>query len=335
MSEFFYSLTPERVLRAVEAFGFDCTGRCLGLNSMENRVYEVEIEVEDEEALRSPSERFRVIKFYRPGRWTKQQIEDEHQFIFDLQDAEIPVVAPLKNADGSSVLHLEDLGIFCALFPKQGGRIPDEFTDEQLQRLGRLIARMHGVGASRDAAHRLRLTADTLGRANIAFLLDGKFIPDELLSRYQTATEEICESSGKLLAQFPVQRIHGDLHIGNLLWNDTGPFLVDFDDMLVGPCVQDMWLLIAGWEEDRLRRREALVSGYEMMKKFDRGSLALIEPLRALRYIHYSAWIARRWEDPAFKRVFPHFGSREYWMEHVMDLEEQVRRIAGDTGWYV
>jgi Ser/Thr protein kinase RdoA (MazF antagonist) len=317
-TRFFFDLQPERVLEAVERAGLESTGRCMALGSFENRVYEVELET-----------RARVVaKFYRPGRWSREQILEEHRFLLDLKDAEIPAVAPLEFPPGSSadptLRKLEPAGIWYSLFPKVGGRAPDELSDEQLVRIGRLLARVHNVGATRDAPARVRLDVATYGRANLAALSDGGFLPAEVASPYRRAALALFELLEPRLAAARAQRIHGDCHLGNLLWSTQGPFFLDFDDMVRGPAVQDVWLLIAGRDEEALRQREVLLSGYTEMREFDRRELALVEGLRALRFIHFSAWIARRWQDPAFPLAFPQFGSPNYWGKELKDLEEQL-----------
>lgn len=323
-TKFFFELTPERILDAVEALGVRCTGRCLQLNSMENRVYEVEIELESEPA--SPSDRFRIIKFYRPGRWTLEQIGEEHRFLLDLHGADIPVVAPLPFPDGATVRRVGELEIYYAVFPKVGGRSPDELDSEQLMWLGRLMARIHTVGAQRSAPHRLKLDPATYGIENLRYLIDSGTVPRESQLAYRTVVERICTLVEPWFAVAQYQRIHGDCHLGNIVWGSSGPFFVDFDDMVTGPCVQDVWLVVPGRSEEQLR---SLLAGYELLRPFDRSTLRLIEPLRALRFVHFTAWIARRWHDPAFQRVFPNFGSGGYWGEQLSDLNEQLTIISG------
>ncbi|MFZ9595300.1 MAG: serine/threonine protein kinase [Bdellovibrionia bacterium] len=344
---FFFALTPDQVLASVEASGLRCTGRCQALSSYENRVYDVELEPEDSkdgslELPRSPASwslsaknRFhRVVKFYRPGRWSLEQILQEHEFLLDLDAEEIPVVAPIAFSDGQTLHRTSEGGIYYAIFPKIGGRAPDELSDEQLHQVGRLIGRIHQVGSKRVASHRVRLDPKSYGLSPLKFLIQGQFIPLEFEKRYQRAVEQICSLSQPWFDQVPVHRIHGDCHLGNLLChpnfgrelggNDPGAFFVDFDDLVQGPAVQDLWLLIPGRDAEALAKREVLLQGYEQIRSLDRKSLRLIEPLRALRFIHYSAWIARRWSDPAFPAAFPHFGSHQYWQDEVEDLENQL-----------
>jgi Ser/Thr protein kinase RdoA (MazF antagonist) len=329
-TRFFFELTPDRVLDAVEASGLRCTGRCQALNSFENRVYDVELESERPGASLDAR---RVVKFYRPGRWSREQILEEHQFLADLVAAEIPAIAPLPFEDGAT-LHETPSGIAYALFPKVGGRAPDEFTDEQLERVGTLLGRVHAVGAARKAHHRIRLTPETYGEANLEYLLR-HWVPADFRARYEAAVRGILGLSTPWFeAAAPgAQRIHGDCHPGNLLANAEGHyFFLDFDDMVVGPPVQDLWLLVPGRDTESRVQREALLEGYARMRAFDRASLRLLEPLRALRFIHYTAWIARRWEDPAFPLAFPEFNSHAYWADETADLEEQLRIIRESAG---
>lgn len=330
---FFFKLTPEKVLDAVEASGLSCTGRCMALNSFENRVYDVELDLEEETpqgtgVQKSPYfYKSRIVKFYRPGRWSKEQILEEHRFLSELIEDEIPVIAPIAFPDGNTLQQTAS-GIFYCLFPKAAGRAPDELTDEQILRVGRLLGRIHAVGAARSSASRIQLTPTTYGTQNLAFLMDGNWIPGETALLYQKAVESLCAISEPWFQATPLQRIHGDCHFGNLLWNSSGPFFLDFDDMVVGPPVQDIWLLTPGRDPEALRQRELLISGYEQMKTFDRGSLRLIEALRGLRFVHYATWIAKRWEDPAFPAAFPQFGTPQYWREELRNLQEQVALIS-------
>ncbi len=324
---FFYALTPDRVLDAVETFNLKCTGRCITLNSFENRVYDVELESEEESSLKHLAAHRRIVKFYRPERWSPEQILEEHEFLTDLKEAEIPVISPLLFPDEKTLQCTPESKIWFALFPKVGGRAPSELSDEQLIRVGRLLGRIHNVGASKTAKHRFSLTPTTYGHSNLDFLLSGNWIPLEFQKRYQTAVETICKTSQPWFDETPIQRIHGDCHLGNLLWNDSGPFFLDFDDMVMGPEVQDIWLLVPGRDQESLLQREVLLEGYREFRNFPSIHLRLVEPLRALRFVHYSAWIARRWSDPAFPLAFPQFGSHEYWSNEVRDMEEQVRLV--------
>jgi Ser/Thr protein kinase RdoA (MazF antagonist) len=318
-TQYFFALTQDGVLDAVEAEGFECTGRCFALNSYENRVYEVELEGEG-----TPIERKRVVKFYRPGRWSREQILEEHEYLRELKEAEVPVVAPVRFSDGETLHETKETQLLYAIFPKVGGRVPDEMDEDQLQWVGRLLARIHSVGADHPARFRIALTPASYGTDNLEYLLRESWIPEAFSKRYEAAAREICRLAEPAYGELLSQRIHGDCHLGNLLWDVKGPFFLDFDDMLTGPPVQDVWLLTPGRDEEATAQREALLSGYETMRPFDLKSLRFVEPLRALRYVHFSAWIARRFKDPAFPIAFPHFNTPKYWEEKTRDLEEQL-----------
>jgi Ser/Thr protein kinase RdoA (MazF antagonist) len=299
----FFALTPDRVLDAVEVGGLRCTGRCLPLRAFENRVYEVELE----------DERRLVVKFYRPGRWSRETILDEHAFLADLTEAEVPAVAPMDIGTGVTLSEIE--GIYYAAFPKVRGRSLDELDAENRRRIGRTIGRMHAVGASRDAPQRPRVDVKRYIFEPLEILMAGSFIPEGLASRYRDVAVRIAEFAAQALATARVQRIHGDLHWGNILWAKDGPILVDFDDCLMGPPVQDLWLLARGDTDEARAMREDLLEGYEVFREFDRSTLTLCEPLRAMRIVYMSGWIARRWDDPSFPPAFPNFRDTRYWMQ--------------------
>jgi len=330
-TQFFFDLTPERVLEAVESLGVLTTGRVLALNSMENRVYEVELDERSVPTVTSRWDAFRVIKFYRPGRWTREQILEEHNFLVACVEGDISVVAPLVLNSGSTLGEVPGLPIWYAVFPKVGGRILDEMDDAQLRQIGRLIARLHVVGSSAKYKARPTLSVTRLGRESLSFLLEKNFLTPSVAPHYATVAERIMSICEPWFSTVPTQRIHGDFHVGNVLWGSQGPIVVDFDDSCVGPCVQDLWLLVPGRDDDAKRRRDQLLEGYLQMREFDRSSLRLVEPLRALRMIHFSAWIARRIDDPAFKRVFIDFGSERYWREQLIALQE-VEEILTNGG---
>lgn len=321
-TKYFFELTPDRILDAVESIGVRCTGRALALNSMENRVYEVEIEVADPSSISSRHESFRVAKFYRPGRWTTEQIQEEHEFLGELLANDIPVVAPIAFPDGSTVQQLKESEIWYSVFPKFGGRIKDELSDEELTRIGRLIARVHLVGGMHPSNARVHLTPKTYGRDNLAYLLERSLVVPTIRDYYSRVVNDICSVAENWLSGVQYQRLHGDTHLGNILWTESGCHILDFDDMVMGPPIQDLWLIAAGRDEESMYRREILLAGYEQLKALDRSTLRLIEPLRALRIIHFSAWIGRRWDDPSFKRVFPDYGSEEYWRDQLATLSE-------------
>lgn len=325
-TQFFYALTPETILDAVEALGFSTTGRCLTLNSMENRVYEIEIEI-DPKLIKSASDSFIVAKFYRPGRWSKEQILDEHHFLNELMEEEVPVIAPLL-INGESVFKLEEANLWYSIFPKKSGRSPQELTTPELQTLGRQMARMHIVGKSKKSKYRLELNLQNFASNNLNDLLTSGAIPAHHEKTYESLVLEFIERAQSKFNGIQNQRIHGDCHWGNIISRaDEGMFFIDFDDMLVGPCVQDLWLILPYDGEEGRRQQDTLLDAYESMTHFDDRELRLIEPLRAMRYIHFTNWISKRWEDQAFKRAFPDFGSEYYFQMQINDLRDQLEKI--------
>jgi len=315
----FFRLTPDRVLSAVEAGGLRPTGHCTPCNSLENRVYDIRLD----------DGRHVIAKFYRPGRWSQRAIEEEHAFLAELREAEIPVCAPLPFPDGGTLREME--GILYAVWPRTGGRAPDELTDEELRMLGRMLARIHNVGAVRDAPHRPRLCADTFVREPLELLEERELLPPFCANRYGAAARRLAEIVDERSIGVPIHRVHGDCHAGNLLRGRDGWYVLDFDDLLVGPAVQDVWMLVPGRDAEGARQRAVLLEGYCQFREFSDAWLELVEPLRALRFVHYAAWIGRRWADPVFPRTFPHFGTDGYWEGETRDLEEQVRRIEGSA----
>ena len=315
LAEQFHRLTPDDVFDAVEIGGRRCTGRFIILNSYENRVYQLELD----------DGTMVVGKFYRPGRWSREAILDEHRFLFELREEEIPVVAPLELEPGSTLGEVQ--GILYTLFPRIGGRAPQELTDEQLGILGRLVARMHNVGASGAAPSRPELSPKTFGRENLDLLLERDLIDSQARAAYVASVEALLQRIESWFLHVPKHRIHGDCHLGNLLWTPEGPLFLDFDDMRIGPPVQDVWMLVPSADAEGAQQRETFLKAYREFRDFDPAWLRLVEPLRALRFVHYSTWIARRWDDPAFKRTFTHFGTQQYWEREIQDLREQIARI--------
>jgi Ser/Thr protein kinase RdoA (MazF antagonist) len=329
-TQFFYDLTPDTVLSAIEALGYRTTGRCLALNSMENRVYEVEIEV-DESKVNSPSDHFIVTKFYRPARWTKEQILDEHNFLFDLVEQEVPVVAPIKF-DGESLFECPKTNLFYTVFPKKGGRIPDEMNHLQIEIMGRMLARLHNVGAQRKAEHRIQISPETFAKANLEQLLKTNLLPKHFEESYQNLVTQLIQLIKPKFDSAKNIRIHGDCHWGNIIWReDEGPFFVDFDDMLTGPAVQDIWLVVPGRDQEAILKRQKLLECYQQLRDFDHREIKLIEPLRTLRYIHFTTWISKRWEDQSFKNSFPQFGTEQYWQNQTQDLRHQISLIQEES----
>lgn len=331
-TQYFYDLTPDKILDAVESvLDVRCTGRNIAHNSMENRVYELEIELDHE-----PEHRYdkaRIAKFYRPGRWNKEQISEEHQFIQKLQDADIPVIAPLVLNNETTLAQLEDNKLFYCLYPKVGGRAPYELSKEQIAIVGRLLARMHQVGHEMQAKHRIHLTPESYGEKNLEQLLLLNCIPESCSKQYEDTVLRICSQTTPLFKEHESILVHGDCHLGNLLWGEQGPSILDFDDSVVAPPIQDLWLMILGRGPEYKDKLDVLIRNYELMRPFDWDSLRLIEPLRALRMIHFNGWIAKRIKDPAFQRAFPQFGSENYWLQQIQDLQEQEKFLHRSDIW--
>jgi len=314
--EHFFTLTPERVLDAVERCGIRTTGLCYALNSLENRVYEVELE-----------DRSRVIgKFYRPGRWGEETIRDEHRVLKALDEAEIPVCAPITFSDGKNddTLHTTEDGIFFALFPRTGGRSPDELRGEQYEQLGRLLGRIHNIMAAMNILHRPNISPQTYGLDCLQTIMERTDMPPGLSHRYGDAVKRLVDLGLKAYEGVETFCVHGDCHRANLLFGSNGWFFLDFDDMGIAPPVQDVWLLLPARARDCPKELELFLKGYERFRDFDSRTLKLIEVLRGLRYVRYAAWIARRWDDPAFTRAFPDWGTERYWEAQVADIHEQL-----------
>jgi Ser/Thr protein kinase RdoA (MazF antagonist) len=310
-------LSPETVLDAIEALGVRCDGRVLALNSYENRVYQVGIE--DAEPL--------IAKFYRPNRWSDAAILEEHAFALELSAQEIPVIAPLEPGGRSLHIHHD---YRYAVFPRRGGRWPELGTRDDREWVGRFLGRIHGVG--RAAAFRARGTLDVgqLGREARDYVLGGDWMPDYLAAKYEEVTDELLaevEARAEGWGGARLGRILGDCHRGNILWTDSGPHFVDLDDSVTGPAIQDLWMLLSGDSQEMRRELTDLLAGYEQFAVFEHSEVALIEPLRALRMIHYCAWLARRWHDPAFPKAFPWFAEPRYWEQHHRALQEQLAAV--------
>ncbi|PSJ16939.1 serine/threonine protein kinase [Nitrosomonas supralitoralis] len=302
-------------MNALDSLGYHCDGRLLALNSYENRVYQVGIE--DSLPL--------VTKFYRPERWTNKAILEEHAFVQELAEREIPVV-PALLIDGNT-LHTFN-GFRFAIFPKHGGRAP-EFEDRNtLEWMGRFLGRIHAVGALKPFKYRPTLNIESFGAEPLDFLLTNSFIPADLDAAYRSVAEQalagVRQCFERAGSNVKTLRLHGDCYAGNVLWTDSGPHFVDFDDSRMGPAVQDLWMLLSGERTDMARQLNDVLAGYEDFYDFDSRELLLVEALRTLRLIHYSAWLARRWDDSAFKQAFPWFNTQRYWQERVLELREQI-----------
>jgi len=314
----FYDLGPSAILDAVEMLGLKVDGSLLALNSYENRVYRVGIESD------SPV----VVKFYRPQRWSDETILEEHRFALELAEVEIPVVAPLLGSDGSSLYF--HAGHRFAVFPCLGGRTPELNGGDDYVLMGRFIGRIHAVGALRAFEHRPTVDLDSYATQSYQYLLEKGFIPPELELAYRSLVEDILPVLTTCYQQVgEVQniRLHGDCHAGNILWTDQGPHFVDLDDCRTGPAIQDLWMLLNGSRQDMTAQIADLLDGYTEFYEFEPRELQLVEALRTMRLLHYSAWLARRWEDPAFPRTFPWFNTQRYWEEQILALREQFAML--------
>ena len=316
------NLTPDVVLDALASLGYEGDGRLLGLNSYENRVYQVG--VEDGPPL--------VVKFYRPGRWSDAAIIEEHRFVQALAEDEVPVVPPLDSPEGAT-LH-RHAGFRFAVFARRGGRSPELDDRETLEWIGRFIGRIHAVGARQDYLHRPWLDIRSFGEEPRDYLLANDFIPPDLLAAWSSVIDH---ALGRIRRCFEnaggdvrALRLHGDCHASNILWTPVdspaggGPHFVDFDDSRMGPAVQDLWMLLSGPRDEMTAQLAHVLRGYERFCEFDPRELHLIEALRTLRLIHYAAWIARRWDDPAFPAAFPWFNTQRYWQDRILELREQL-----------
>ena len=328
-TQLFFNLTPETILDAIDAIGFKTTGRCLPLNSIENRVYEVEVDRPESE-IKSVSDHFIVTKFYRPGRWSKEQILDEHEFMLDLVEAEVPVIPPIK-INGETLFELKGFNLFYCVYEKRGGRNPEEMNEEQLEIMGRSLARIHSVGVLKESRYRINLSPETYGEANLAFLESTNFIFNDVRESYIQIARQIIAESNELFKGVAAQRIHGDFHKGNIILRGDESFFVDFDDMVTGPVVQDVWPVCTGDDKQSLTDRAIFLEAYDSIKPFPYEQLKLIPCLRALRLIHFSAWIAKRWDDPSFKHTFSYFDSPNYWYEQVNDLRTLLMKIVSSN----
>jgi Ser/Thr protein kinase RdoA (MazF antagonist) len=312
----FAGLTPEVVLDAAAEFGLAPDGRLFALNSYENRVYQL-----------GAGDELRVLKFYRPARWSDAQIAEEHEFTAELADAELPVAAPLRIG-GETLLRYG--GYRIAAFPWMRGRAPELDAPEARQILGRTLARLHQVGSRRPFAVRPRIGVQRLGWEARTLVLSSELLPEALRERYASVSGALLE---KVTAAFEAAaatrevRLHGDCHLGNLLWNERGPVFVDLDDCAMGVRIQDLWMMLSGPPPEQQRQWQELLEGYQQFADFDFLELTLIEPLRALRMVHHAAWVVHRWGDPAFPRAFPWVAEPRYWEGHLLDLLEQIANI--------
>jgi len=316
MAHAYERLTHERVMDAVESLGLLPDGHVLALNSYENRVFQIGID--DDPGV--------VGKFYRPQRWSDAAIHEEHCFSLELAAAEIPVVAPLQFGDQTLFEHQ---GFRFTLFPRRGGRSPETDDLDHLEWIGRFIGRIHLLGQASAFNHRPRMDAQWYGWQARQTVMDSGMLPAEHRERYQSLSTRLLEQVEQRFGEVQpgYLRVHGDCHPGNILWTDAGPHFVDMDDSCNGPAVQDLWMLLSGERRDMSLQLDALLEGYRTFHDFNPNELALVEPLRTLRLLHYTAWLARRWSDPAFPAAFPWFGEASYWPTYLADLEQQAQRM--------
>jgi Ser/Thr protein kinase RdoA (MazF antagonist) len=310
----FTALTPDAVLDALGSIGLQGDGRLLALNSYENRVYQAGIEA-------GPA---LITKFYRPERWSDAEILEEHAFVATLAERELPVV-PALEINGNT-LHKFD-GFRFSVFTRHGGRAPELDDPATLEWMGRFIGRIHAIGALQPYRHRPSLDIQSFGAEPSAYLLAHDFIPAELAEVYRGVVEQALDGTRRCYdraGDVKKLRLHADCHVGNVLWTDVGPHFVDFDDSRMGPAIQDLWMLLSGERADMTRQLSDLLAGYEDFYDFDPRELHLVEALRTLRLIHYAAWIARRWDDPAFTVAFPWFNTQRYWQDRILELREQI-----------
>jgi Ser/Thr protein kinase RdoA (MazF antagonist) len=313
----FRDLTPDRVIAIIEhELGVRLTNLFRPLNSYINRVYELELE--DGGGL--------VAKFYRPGRWSPEALQDEHDFMRGLVESEVPVIAPLTLRDGGTLGSRE--GLHFAVYPKKSGRIFDEYTDDQWLELGRLLGRVHTVGAALHPRDRITMAPDRSTRSQVDYILAGDFLQPELSGRFKELTDTLIGEIAPMFRGVEMICIHGDCHVSNLIYRPGESFfIIDFDDMAIGPPVQDFWMLLPGYRGDSLAEIDIFLEGYETFRRFDRRTLQLIGPLRAMRFIHYMAWCAHQVAEDGHSRVAPDFGTREYWLRELGDLDTQLERI--------
>jgi Ser/Thr protein kinase RdoA (MazF antagonist) len=333
-TQFFYSLTPEVIDEVMRSHGLRPLGRVMALNSLENRVYDVEVS-----RLEVPEGPFAqdavVVKFYRPGRWTEATLKEEHRFLSELGQYELPVVGPLEK-NGETLFRHEASGLLYTVFPKVRGRLKDELNREEAGQIGRLIARLHNIGSLASFTARPQLTAETWLKGNLITVQGLDFVPSDLSTNYTRMVESLFTMIQPLISALPIQRLHGDFHRGNILWTQDGPWITDLDDCVMGPRQQDLWLLFSGRDEWSLDMRNVFLEGYAEMLRGEPLNLSplIIEALRTMRLVHFNGWIGKRWADPVFQHMFQSFPTRNYWEQQVLDLKEQMGLIQDYASQY-
>ncbi len=311
----FHRLLPDDIVNSLSASGWSCDGRIQALASYENRVYQIGLSDRPEPV---------VAKFYRPERWSDEQILEEFDFTDELVEHELPVLTPLASPEGPVLCHKS--GFRFAVYPHARGHAPYLDDLHALRQIGRLIARIHNVGQKQQFAHREAMSFEGRALDSARFVVEGNWIPDDLRDAYEAIIEDLLGAIDDQLDHDALDtgRVHGDMHVGNLLWHDGTPAVLDFDDSCDGPAIQDLWMFLSGNPDEMQRNLEALAEGYEMFRTFPSSMLDQVEALRAMRILYHTAWLARRWTDPAFPRAFPWFNTQKFWQEHVLTLKEQL-----------
>jgi len=322
----FAALDPTLIIDSVESLQLESDARIFALNSYENRVYQIGLESDIPKRL--------IGKYYRPNRWTDEQILEEHAFTQELAELEIPVVAPLLF-NQQSLHHYKNFRF--ALYPQRGGRTAELDNNEHLEWIGRFLGRIHLAGTSKAFEHRPGITVKEFATSSAEYLLNNRFIPDYLEEAYHSLSDDIIKLLNERFdaTTYDAIRLHGDCHRGNILWTDDGPHFVDFDDCRTGPAIQDLWMLLSGDSQDQQQQLNHVLDGYFEFAELNPKELQLIEPLRCLRLMHYASWLARRWTDPAFPMNFPWFNTSNYWEQHILELREQFSLLQENHRFHV
>jgi Ser/Thr protein kinase RdoA (MazF antagonist) len=331
-TKFFHTLTPDHVMQACELFGQRLSGRVMALNSLENRVYDVEL-AKAYDFDKGFSQQHLIVKFYRPGRWSMAQILEEHRFLLSLKEFEVPVVAPIE-INGQTLHHHSETQLYFALFPKVQGRLKDELNKEEIEQVGRLIGRIHNIGTQSNFKERITLGPNSFIESSRLQLQTLKPVEHLSFNHYLTLLEQAYRLLTPMFTHLQTQRLHGDFHRGNIVWTSGGPIAVDFDDCLTGPVEQDLWLLFPGQDPESLQERERFLGAYSEMTRREHLHMQLTEALRLMRMVHFNAWIAKRWQDQSFQRMFPQFLSASYWDQQLIDLRVQLGLLQENSQYH-